>query len=146
MRRKNRNASIGLLFDAHAPAMDHGDDISTDRTHSMGGLFGLVRPDPELPSPQELVDAELRRQALVSALLSFRHRKRRGRPIANWRKANREDTLTVWNDYPEMGPLEFAKILQPLDIWDGLNLSVETIENWLGELRKGKPGFGRRRV
>jgi hypothetical protein len=119
-------------------AMNDPDSPPVARTQ---GVFGFgIQTDG--PSPQEQIDAELRRLALVNALLNL---KQRGRRIANWRKELREPVLIAMAAHPEAKDAEFARILsnEPEIIKITGNLSERTFSNWLSKIRNGSKGFGR---
>ncbi len=113
----------------------------------LGGLFGLGDPlrAGEL-TPQEQVESAIRRHMLADALLIWR---RRGAPVAPWRKDLREKALAVMRIVPDASDAEIARAFWDDKSWPNLKkranvTNVRTIQNWLSEIRRGKPGYGRR--
>jgi len=116
--------------------MNDNDDPTPLATPPLGAIFGLgLSPGFGDPTPQELVDAELRHHALAAALLTSC--RRRGRPIAHWRVDLREDVLSILADDPTLTASEFASVLTELPICRELRIgSYGTVMNWLSQIRR----------
>jgi hypothetical protein len=121
------------------------------------GLFGLgtavtAGPDSVLP-PGPLskppTEPEVHREALVKALRAWQPRPRRGAPVKDWRKQLRAPIVAVMRQYPEFSNAQIARVL--FDGWDEKSLrrtagiaNIQTIQNWLSEIRRGRQGYGRK--
>jgi hypothetical protein len=123
-----------------------------------GGLFGLgsaISRETDLALPARVlseppIDPEMpRRQALAKALRKWRPLRRRGAPVKGWRKELRAPILKVMERHPELSDAEIARVL--LDDLGEESLrrkagiaNINTIQNWLSEIRQGRTGYGRK--
>lgn len=126
--------------------MNHKDE-NAPPVFIMGAIFGMgLSPEIGGPTAQEQVDAELRSHALAAAIIaSDSNRRRRGRPVANWRKELRDEVLAVWNGDPTLKATLLAAALIASDLCK-VRVSPLTMANWLSCIRKGGSGYGRQRV
>jgi hypothetical protein len=122
-----------------------------------GGLFGLGNAfsretDLALPAgvlSEPPIDSEAHRQALVKALRKFASRRPRGAPVKGWRKELRAPIVKVMEQHPELSDAEIARVLfddfgeESLRRKAGI-ANINTIQNWLSEIRQGRPGYGRK--
>lgn len=100
-----------------------------------GGMFGLRRAVENGPPPKPEAHARLA-AALTAAML---RKKRRGRRPANWRSEMRRVVWTVLDYFPNATSAHIARLLHAKCLSKEASITVRTIENWVGQVRKLKP-------